>query len=214
MIFRDKFPVTLLIGFLLPLLFGCSTTGSERAQTATTKMQIVEDNIKASVEQIDATNISLQNLIMNEQSDTKAAFETYSDDVAKMVRLGEKVIKHADELSARGEDYFDEWKKQGNTYANPQIRQLSDRRRADLNAVFRNIAESSIGVKSAFIAYMSDVTQIKSFLSTDLTAKGIESITPVAQQAIRDGDSLKNAVIPVLSALGSARSEMAQGNAD
>jgi len=205
--------VILLIG-LLPFLSGCATTGSGRAEKATAKMEIVDNELRESLVQIDATGLSLENLIKPGQADTKAAFETYSDNVVKMERLGEKLIKHADEMSARGEDYFDEWKKQGNTYTNPQIRQLSDQRRADLNAVFRNIAESSVGVKGAFSAYMSDIKEIQSFLSTDLTDKGIESITPVAQQAIRDGSSLKNAVIPVLSALEAARKEMGQGSAN
>ena len=100
---------------------------------------------------------------------------------------------------------------QGNTYTNPRIQALSEQRRADLTAVFANIAESSVGVKGALKAYMSDLRQIRTYLSTDLTPKGIESITPTVQQAIVDGDNLKEAIKPVLSSMDDARGELAQG---
>ena len=201
--------VTLLIGF--SLLSGCGTTGSERAEKASTKMEVVDGDIKAAVAQIDATNISLKNLINPEQLNTNEAFKNYSDNVDKMEKAGERLIKHTDEMSARGQDYFDEWRKQGDTYTNPQIRELSEQRRSDLSRVFRRISESSIGVRGSFITYMSDIKEIKSYLTTDLTNKGIEAITPVSEKAINDGENLKSAVIPVLSALDNARSEMAQG---
>ncbi|MBU4229966.1 MAG: hypothetical protein KKG88_06655 [Proteobacteria bacterium] len=216
MTFRIKsvFPlVAPLLGFLL-LLPGCATTGSGRAEKTTAKMEVVDSEIRQAVVQIDATGLSLEKLITPGLSDTKGAFETYSENVVKMERLGEKLIKHTDEMSVRGKDYFAEWEKQGNTYTNPQIRELSEQRRSDLNTVYRKISESSIGVKGWFIAYMRDIKEIQSFLSTDLTDKGIASITPVARKAINDGTVLRNAVLPVLSALDGAKREMAQGGAN
>ncbi|MFA6900899.1 MAG: hypothetical protein WC256_11925 [Desulfurivibrionaceae bacterium] len=205
--------VTLLLGFLL-LLTGCATTGSGRAEKTTAKMEVVDSEIRQAVVQIDATGIALEKLIRPGLSDTKAAFETYSDNVVKMERLGGKLIKHTDEMSVRGKDYFTEWEKQGNTYTNPRIRELSEQRRSDSNTVYRRISESSIGVKGWFVAYLRDIKEIQSFLSTDLTDKGIKSITPIAQKAISDGAILKNTVVPVLSALDAAKSEMAQGGAN
>ena len=211
---RSVFPlVAPLLGVLL-LLPGCATTGSGRAEKTTAKMEVVDSEIRQAVVQIDATGLSLEKLIAPGLSDTKDAFETYSENVVKMERLGEKLIKHTDEMSVRGKDYFAEWEKQGNTYTNPQIRELSEQRRSDLNTVYRKISESSIGVKGWFIAYMRDIKEIQSFLSTDLTDKGIASITPVARKAINDGTVLRNGVLPVLSALDGAKSEMAQGGAN
>ncbi|MHB8150112.1 MAG: hypothetical protein ACYDIB_08115 [Desulfobulbia bacterium] len=216
MTFRIKsvFPlVAPLLGVLL-LLSGCATTGSGRAEKTTAKMEVVDSDIRQAVVQIDATGISLEKLIKPGLSDTKEAFATYSENVVTMERLGEKLIKHTDEMSVRGKDYFAEWEKQGNAYTNPRIRELSEQRRADLHAVYRKISEFSIGVKGWFIAYMRDIKEIQSFLSTDLTDKGIASITPVARKAINDGTILRNGVLPVLSALDGAKSEMAQGGAN
>lgn len=210
--FNSKFLLATLWTGMVFGLIGCATSGSERAEETTTKMESVDSDLKQVVTQIDAVENSLQNLIRPEQADMKASFAEYSKNVEEMKTLGEKLVKHTNEMSARGKDYFDEWRQQGNTYTNPQIRTLSEQRMASLNTVFRRISDSSIGVKGAFSAYMNDIDEIQTFLSTDLTEKGVASITPVAQKAISDGASLKGAIHPVLSAIDSARTEMAQGS--
>jgi hypothetical protein len=100
---------------------------------------------------------------------------------------------------------------QGNTYTNPQIQALSEQRRADLSEIFAKIAQAGVGVKGALKAYVSDIEQIRTYLSTDLTPKGIEAITPTVRKAIDDGAYLKDAVKPVLDAIADARAELAQG---
>lgn len=207
-----KFLLATLWTGMVFVLLGCATSGSQRAEETTTKMADVDSDLKQVVAQIDAVENSLQNLIQPGQSDTKEAFDEYSENVSEMKTLGDKLVKHTDEMSARGTDYFDEWKQQGNTYTNPQIRALSEQRMASLSTVFRRISDSTIGVKGAFGAYMGDIEEIRTFLSTDLTAKGIASIAPIAEKAIRDGANLKGAINPVLSAIDGARTEMAQGS--
>jgi len=158
-----------------------------------------------------ATKASLEDLVRPDQADVKKAFEKYSDDVDKMEKLWKRVSDHSDNMQAQGKEYFEEWQKQGDTYTNPEIQALSEQRRADLSAIFLEISNASIGVKGAFKSYMSDITEIRTYLSTDLTTKGIEAITPITQKAVSDGENLKQAIIPVLTAIGKAREEFALG---
>jgi len=173
----------------------------------------VEHDIKQAVAHVDATGASLDDLVKPGQSDAdvKEAFKKYSANVDKMDDLGKGLFEHADKMSAQGKDYFEEWQTQGNTYTNPQIQTLYEQRRADLSAVFVKISEASVGVKGAFKDYMSDIREIQTYLSNDLTPKGVEAITPISQKAVKDGNSLKDAVNPMLSAIGSTRAELAQG---
>jgi len=189
---------------------GCATTGNQRSANTRTSMKAVEQDYIQSVAQVDSTRESLETLINTNQSEAKKAFEEYSNNVKKMDNLGKKLFEHADKMGTQQKDYFEEWQKQGNTYTNPQIQALSEQRRADLSKDFARVAEASVGVKGAFKGYMSDIGQIRTFLSTDLTQKGIESITPIVKQAVSDGENLKEAIKPVLSALGDARKELSQ----
>lgn len=203
---------TLLFG-AITFMGGCATTGMERSASTSTSMKTVERDIREAAAQVDATGVSLNELINPGQGNAKKAFAKYSDNVAKMEQIGKRLLKHTDEMSARGKDYFEEWDKQKNTYTNPQIRELSEQRRADLGEIYAQIPAASVGVKGAFNAYLSDIQEIQKYLSNDLTPKGIEAIAPVAQKAVSDGERLKTAVEPVLSAIARVRAELAPGGA-
>lgn len=198
----------LLTVFLI--LAGCASTGMERSEEASTTMQTVENDIQRIAAQLNATGQSLDNLVSPGQTDVKKAFDTFTDDVEKIESMEKSFSKHADEMQARGKDYFAEWKKEGAAYSNPEIQALSDQRREDLGAVYGRIAANSVGVKTAFRTYVSDLQEIRTYLSTDLTSKGIDAITHVSSKVVRDGADLKYAIKNVQTAIETAKDEMAQ----
>ena len=192
-------------------LGGCATTGMQRADKTSVSMKTVELDINAAVAQVDVTDASLNDLVRPGQPEAKKTFLIFSANVDKMEKLGSRLFEHADKMNAQGKNYFDEWQKQGNGYANPEIQALSEQRRVELSAVYGTIATSSVGVKGAAKAYLSNLKEIQSYLSNDLTAKGLEAITPVAHKAVSDGENLKEAAKPVLSAIANVRVEMEHG---
>ncbi len=189
---------------------GCSSTGINRSEKATTTMQTMHDDIKSAGSQLDATGASLYNLTSQSQSDVKKSFDTYTDNVSKIEKMEKRFSKHTDEMQAKGKDYFEEWQKDGDKYQNSQIQQLSVQRRTELSEIYGKIAQSSIGVREAFKAYVSDVKEIQNFLSNDLTPKGIEAIAPVSKKAVSDGDILNNEIKNIQPAIESARIAMSQ----
>jgi hypothetical protein len=192
-------------------LAGCKSTGMELSRTTDTTMNIVEGDYKLAMAQVDITGVSLQDLVNLDRPDIKGAFERYSANVIKMEDIGKRLFKHADEMRAQGKEYFEEWQKKGDAYANLEIQALSEQRRSDLSVYFAKISEASIGVKGEFKAYMSDIKEIQAYLANDLTSKGIEALVSVTQKSVKDGDRFKESVEPVLFAIGKARAELAQG---
>jgi hypothetical protein len=189
-------------------LVGCASTGIQRSEKATTTMKTMDNDIKLVVVQLDATGASLDELMRPGQSDVKKAFVSCTENISKIETMEKHFAVHADEMKDRGKDYFDEWQKEGNKYNNQQIRELSEKRRAELGEIYGRIAESSIAVKGPFKAYVSDVKEIQMFLSNDLTSKGIEAIAPVSRKAVDDGDRLKAAIKNLQTAIESARAAM------
>lgn len=204
--------VSLLLGSLI-FLGACSSTGMQRSEKTSASMAVVEKDIRLAEPQIDRTGAALAELIRPGQPDAKAAFKKYSANVDEMDKIGTRVLEHADKMSEQGKEYFHEWRKQGNTYNSAEIQALSEQRRADLTGVLAKIPEAGVGVKGAIKAYLSDIKEIRSYLSTDLTDKGIQTITPVAETAVRDGARLKETVQPLLMAIGNARAELAHPGA-
>lgn len=191
-------------------LAGCDSTGRQRSKEATTTMQTMENDIRLVAVQLDATGASLEELMRPGQSDVKKAFNLYTDNILKIEKMEKDFAKHADEMKARGKDYFEEWQKEGDKYKNPQIQELSEQRRIELGEIYGRIAENSIGVKDAFKAYVSDAKEIQNYLSNDLTSKGIEAIVAISGKVVSNGENLKYAIKNVQTAIERARAEMSQ----
>lgn len=201
------FFAAMILGVIISLS-GCAKTGMDLSAKTNNTMESMEKDYKNALAQIDTTKASLEALVKPGQRNAQRAFKKYSADVDKMESLGNRLLDHGDKMRAEGKEYFAEWEKQGDTYTNPDIQALSEQRRADLSDYFVNISEANVGIRGAFKAYMSDIREIQTYLSNDLTPKGVESITPIAQKAVSDGNDLKKAVAPVLDAIGGVRREL------
>lgn len=198
---------TVLLG-AFTLLTGCATTGMDRATKTTDSMQSVEADYRQASSQIDITRTSLEALINPTQTDVKKAQDVYTDNVVKMEKLGKRLETHTDNMRTRGNKYFMGWE---NSYTNPEIRELSERRRIEMREIYAKIPEASIGVKGALKSYLTDIREIQKYLANDLTPQGIAAISPIAQRALADGENVKEAIKPVLAAIDQAKFEMTRG---
>jgi hypothetical protein len=201
------FFTTVLLG-AITCLTGCATTGMDRATKTTNSMQTVEGDYKQASVQIDATRATLEDLIKPDQADMKKAYDAYTANVVKMEKSGKQLETHTEKMRVKGNDYFAEWE---SSYTNPEIRELSERRRIEIREGYGKISEASIGVKGTLKSYLTDIREIQKYLSNDLTPQGIESIRPVAQRALTDGNNLKETVKPVLAAIDRVKVDMVQG---
>ncbi len=210
-------PIKQIHRYLLPALIsgfimtaGCQSTGMERSNETRVSLQTMDDDITSAILQLDATGAALGDLIRPGQPDLKKALEAFSENAAKIAATETKFARHADELTARGTDYFEEWQIEGTEYNNPEIQQLSNQRRSILGDVYSRITVQSNRIKDNFKTYALDVTEIQSFLSNDLSTKAVTAIAPISSRVISEGDSLKNAMHNVQNVIQSARNEMAQ----
>ncbi len=190
---------------------GCASTGIQRSNDAATTMQTMDDKIQLIVVQLDATGASLDELTKPGQSDVGKAYDLYTSNLSKIETMQKDFAGDADAMAARGQEYFAEWKKEGDQYKNPRIQALSDQRRIELGTIYGKIASNSIGVRDDFKAYVSNAREIQIYLSNDLTPKGIEAITPIAGKTVSNGAHLKNSIQDIQTAIQRASAEMSQG---
>jgi len=201
------FFTTVLLGATTSLT-GCATSGIDRATKTTNSMQTVEGDYRQASAQIDTNRVSLEDLIKPDQTDMKKAYDAYAENVNKMEKVGKRLDKHTEKMRSRDNDYFMEWE---SSYTSPEIRELSERRRIEMRESYAKIPEASIGVKGALKSYLADIRDIQKYLSNDLTPKGIDAIRPISGRALLDGDSLKESIKQVLTAIDRAKFEMGQG---
>lgn len=193
------------------LLGGCATTGMDRSVKTSNSIKEVDTEIRKMVVQVDATGAALDALVLPGQANLKKTFDKYTDEVARLDNEGQRLLKRIEEMKERKNDYFAEWEKQGDTFVNPQIRELSEERRNRLMEIYAQVPAASVGIKGAYHSYLTDLKEIQQYLSNDLTPKGIEGIAPVAQKSVQDREALKASIKPLVVALDAIKAELYSG---
>jgi len=200
---------TLLLG-TVAFLGGCATTGMDRSVKTSNSIRDVDNEIRKMSVQIDVTAAALDSLVAPGATELKKNFDSYSDNLAKLEKEGKRVTKRTEEMKSRSKEYFAEWEKQGDAFTNPEIRELSAERRNKLAEIYARVPAAAAGIQGTYNAYLTDLKEIQKYLSTDLTPKGVESITPVAKQSVQDLAALKESLKPVIIALDEIKAELYQ----
>lgn len=203
--------LTMLIIGATAFLGGCATTGMDRSVKTSNSIQEVDDEIGKMAVQLDKTSASLDALLQSGPADLKKSFETYSDNVVKVEKAGNRVLERMEEMKSQSKEYFAEWEKQGSDYANPRIRELSEERRLKLAGTYAKVPAAAAGIKVTYLAYLANLKEIEIFLSNDLTPQGVASITPVVNNTANDLEALKTSMQPVMAALTEIKTELEGG---
>jgi hypothetical protein len=86
-------------------------------------------------------------------------------------------------MRKRGADYFKAWEKQLNELGSEELRRRAAERRAELLTAFERISEAFEALDEAYEPFMADLTDIETFLATDLTPQSISMIADVIKEA-------------------------------
>jgi hypothetical protein len=199
---------TMTAAIVLLLLTACAGSGKHPVENVSSNMDQLDRDLREAVMQVDVIDASINGMIDPAESEITPAFEQYAGHVDEMERLGERLEQHADALREQGLTYFDEWRAQGETVTNPDVRAISEQRHAESREAFSQISQHSVDVKRTLQTYISDLRDIETYLANDLTPAGIRAIAPVAEQTKEDGVALQRAIRPMLSALTRARAGM------
>lgn len=194
------------------LLVGCgSTTGLERSEAIQTSMESVDENIGGILSQVNAVNSSLSELTRRGQGDIKGSFERFSEEASKLREMEREFVRNADRMESNAEAYFEGWTRSDDQYENPEIKRRSEERRQELSQKYERVNQNSESVKQDLRSYVSDINEIETFLSNDLTSQGINSIASVSGEAVNKGERLSSELGSLQSAIASTREEMRHG---
>lgn len=193
---------------ILILISGCATTNMDRAEKTTASMEVVEKNINQISVQLSATEAALENLLTANQSELGEAFEVYKENVDKVIRLRQQLRTNTNRMRANGNEYFTEWEIEGETYQNPELRQVSTQRREELSNTFDQISEKSGEISRDLQAYISDVEEIESYLANDLTPKGINGVKPLSQKVKNKSRQIKTDINQMQNSIATTKPEM------
>lgn len=203
---------TAVIGSMT-FLGGCATMKGEKTVKAPTKeLQKAQTDMKQTIVQVDQTTASLDTLVKPDQVALKKAFDEYSQNVNQMAKVSSRMGDNVSDIRKEGRQYFTELQQQELSYTDPNLRQASSERRAQLDQVYSKVPQTSSQLNEALASYVAELKQIQTYLSSNLTPAGVEAMRPAAQEAMRKGENVKQLAQPAITATARAITAMTPGS--
>lgn len=176
----------LVLATALGLSISCATTSHKKAGNASTSLQEAARGVDRSNAQIDVVLAALSDLVNSPHADLKPQFNAFSAAVTRLEAEAKTVNDQAAAMQEQGAAYFQQWDTELATIQNENIRTRSLDRKNTVSARFDKVRASYVQTKADFAPLMSDLRDIRTALTADLTAGGLASVKAVSDKASRN----------------------------
>ena len=167
--------LSLIAGFacLALLPSGCSTPKAvSSADSAASSMQSLADNLEKGRAQVAATMTALNEVVIS-AADPKKAYSKFSSEVGALNKAATNARERSDKMKATVKEHYALWDQELAAISNPDLKQQSVTRKAEVSKAFEDIKNSFVQVSITFKPYQKDLQDLNRYLATDLSAKGI-----------------------------------------
>lgn len=212
--FNSKWATVGLAALCATLMPGCTTSSSGYKEGDKTgdAIKTVQKDIGSVKTAVDGTITTLDGLVASATTDPRAPFEAFAKSVDKLDAAIAKTQKDAEKMRARADGYFQQWETQNASVKSEDIRKLSQERRAKVQETFGKIRSAAQDAKDALPTYQSDLKDLRTALSSDLTVAGINASKDIIQKTKNQGleaqknlDKLIDEMNAVATAITAAR---------
>jgi len=184
-------------GLVLPLVAlvsaACATTGFQRSSNIADTMAKQTQIAQEAKPQVDAMLASLEELTRS-QGDMRPAFQKFSDTLDDTEKVAARTRKTGQTIREKEADYFAEWQKESAQITNPQIKAATEARQTEVKTKLASLSQTGKAAGDLYDPFISDMKDIRTYLSNDLTTSGVKRIEPTIEKARRDGAALQKAL--------------------
>lgn len=164
-------------GLWMFFVAGCATTPVERQQDTARSLAEVRDGIAATEQQIDKTLSSLQSVINAPADNLGQAYAQYARDVETLKKQAQQVQKNREELRAQRDRWLSAWQESQKNVQNPELKEISQERRAEIASRFDRVTRSAEAASAAFTPLIKDLDDVKTVLGNDLSQRSIDAVS-------------------------------------
>ena len=189
-------------------LNGCASASYKKADAASSSLQKAAFEINVENHAIDSTMATLDDLVNKPNADIKPQFERYNAALDNLIACSARAEKSADAACKKSEAYFQTWDKDLAAIHYQAVRDQSVSRKTQVSNEFNTVDQryrENQAVMEPLISYLQD---IRTALSTDLTAGGIQSVKPLADNAQQNARKVQVALARLSDELSASGARM------
>lgn len=189
-------------------LSSCASPSYQKADSASSSLQRAAMEINTENRAIDATMNALDDLVNKPAADLRPQFARFNAALNWLEDSSKRAENAANEADKKSEEYFQTWDKQMANIHYEAVRDQSVSRKTqvsdELNTVDQRYHQNQ-AVVEPLIAYLRD---IRTSLSVDLTAGGIASVKPLAENAEQNARKVQSALAQLSGDLADSGTKM------
>ena len=174
----------------------CATNQVDRKQATQQKARDVSGEVWTAKNQIDATLVSLNNLMTADTTELPQAFTSYSNDVDRMRAHAQAITKNATEMRTQSENYLNNWQEQNNEIQDRDLRNSSEDGRQAVMDRYRDLQRSYDYARTSMDQTLRTLEDVRTALRNDLTSRGVAAVaqTDVVENAEDNASELKKSL--------------------
>ena len=143
--------------------------------------------VNATKSQLAATMSSLNALLATKPGDDlRPAYQAYVDNVDKTKQAAAVTQQRFTQMNNDSANYFSGWKSDNDNISIPQLQKVATHRLEQVQKNYANAVASLQAASDKFTPFLSDLGDIQTALSNDLTAKGLKAEKGVFDKANHD----------------------------
>jgi hypothetical protein len=189
----------LMVGHRLALMLGLSTLIATAGYAGQEElMKSVGDALaegNATRAQLAMTMGSLNALLATDPGgDLRPAYQAYVEHAGKTKADAEATRQRVAEMNSDSTKYFGEWRTDNQKIANGKLRKVATKRLEQVKKDYQKSLESLDAASAKFVPFLTDLSDIQTALSNDLTAKGLKAAKGVFKKANHDHSEVQKEI--------------------
>ena len=186
--------LNLAFAVTLALAAGCVSKSYDKGTATATALQTSADAVAQTSSKVNDVLAALNDLTFKSQGDLRVQYDAFVSAAKNLdsatQTLDDKVVQMRDAAAAFAEN----WTNQIATITSPDLRQRSTDRMNEVTAKLKDVDGSYEGVKNSIKPFTSDLKDIQTYLGTDLTAGGLNTIKDIVAKTKVDAVPLRDSI--------------------
>ncbi len=176
---------------------GCASSARQTSVQAVGSLDSTRSELAEGVNQLDKVLETL-NQLESKPEELAPAYRRYVSQVRGLESRARSATDRIRDMRVRAAEYSTQWSAANETLSNPELRAAAAERAERVRSKYAEIDAKAQEVRAAYTPLITELLDIETFLTQDLTYAGITSATPVFESAREKAAVVKSRVSELL----------------
>ena len=188
------------------LASGCAS--SSKADTTSDSMAATNTRMDKGIAQVDAMVNAMNAIVSGKSGDLRPLYKKFVEELDRTESHADSTRKSAQAMKDKAQAQFEAWANEAQNIGDPALKEANLKRRNEARATYAKAQDASQKVKTAYEPFVTGLRDLKTFLGTDLTSRGVDAVTPTIQKVASSAESLKAAIREFQGTLTTLKSQL------